>query len=86
VQDRPGPPGTGWKHFGAHWAELGMGPDSAGNYIEQLAWYDCELQLDSYVAGAAIFAMTAFEEWESYQIQGEAADILHQYLSVHPAG
>ncbi|MBN1658792.1 MAG: twin-arginine translocation signal domain-containing protein [Anaerolineae bacterium] len=85
VQNRPGPPGKGWKHFGPYWAELGMGPDSAGNYIEQLAWYDHELQLDSYVAGAAIFAMTAFEEWDSYQIQGEAAQILHQYLSVHPA-
>ncbi|HSJ55696.1 MAG TPA: hypothetical protein VLC95_00850 [Anaerolineae bacterium] len=86
VQNRPGPPGHGWKDFGGHWAELGMGVDSAGNYVEQLAWYDRELQLDSYVAGAAIFAMTAFEEWESYQIQGEAADILHQYISVHPAG
>ena len=33
--------------------------------------------------GAAVFAMTAFEGWESYQLQGKAAEILQQYLSVH---
>jgi hypothetical protein len=84
VQDRPGPPGQGWKDFAGYWAELGMGWDTAGNYIEQLAWYDSQLQMDSYVKGASIFAMTAFQEWESYQLQGEAAEILEQYLSVHP--
>jgi hypothetical protein len=84
VADRPGPPGKGWKDFAGYWAELGMGWDTAGNYIEQLAWYDRELQLDDYVRGGAVFAMTAFQEWESYQLQGEAATILQQYLSVHP--
>ena len=84
VTDRPGPPGGGWKDFANYWAELGMGPDAAGNYVEQLAWYDSQLQLDDYVVGATVFAMTAFEEWNSYQLQGEAASILQQYLSVHP--
>ncbi|MGD8792189.1 MAG: hypothetical protein PVF47_06515, partial [Anaerolineae bacterium] len=84
VTDRPGPSGGGWKDFAAYWAELGMGLDTAGNYVEQLAWYDSQLQLDDYVAGAAIFAMTAFQEWESYQLLGDAASILRQYLSVHP--
>lgn len=84
VGDRPGPPGKGWKDFAGYWAELGMGWDSPGNYVEQLAWYDSQLQLDDYVAGSAVFAMTAFQEWESYQLQGEAATILQQYLSVHP--
>lgn len=84
VANRPGPPARGWKEFARYWEELGMGPDAAGNYIEQLAWYDSELQLDDQVLGAAVFAMTAFQEWESYQIQGEAAEILRQYLSVHP--
>ena len=86
VGDRPGPPGEGWKDFAGYWAELGMGWDTAGNYVEQLAWYDSELHLDDYVEGAAVFAMTAFEEWESYQLQGEAATILQQYLAVHPLG
>jgi hypothetical protein len=84
VADRPGPAGMGWKDFAGHWSELGMGPDAAGNYVEQLAWYDSQLQLDDYVRGATIFAMTAFEEWRSYELKGEAADILQQYLAVHP--
>jgi hypothetical protein len=84
VGDRPGPPGNGWKDFAGYWQELGMGPDAPGNYVEQLAWYDGELQLDDYVAGATVFAMTAFQDWRSYEIKGEAAEILQQYLSVHP--
>jgi hypothetical protein len=84
VTDRPGPPGMGWKDFAGYWAELGMGPDAPGNYVEQLAWYDSQLQLDDYVVGAAVFAMTAFEEWGSFELLGEAATILQQYLSVHP--
>lgn len=84
VTGRPGPPGKGWKDFAGYWAELGMGQDAAGNYVEQLAWYDSQLQEDDYVLGAAVFAMTAFEGWESYQLQGEAAEILRQYMSVHP--
>lgn len=84
VSNRPGPPGRGWQDFAGHWAELGMGWDTAGNYVEQLAWYDRELQLDEYVQGAAVFAMTVFEEWKSYQLLGEPAGILQQYLSVHP--
>ncbi len=84
VTERPGPAGKGWKDFAGYWAELGMGPDAPGNYVEQLAWYDSELQLDDYVVGAAVFAMTAFEEWRSFELKGEAATILQQYLSVHP--
>lgn len=84
VNDRPGPPGQGWKDFAGYWAEMGMGPDAAGNYVEQLAWYDSELQHDSYVLAAAVFAMTASWEWDSYQLLGEAAIILQQYVSVHP--
>ena len=85
VQNRPGPEGNGWRDFVDFWAtDLGMGYDGAGNYIEQLAWYDAELRLDEYVAGAAIYALAASGGWESYELLGEAAQILHQYLSVHP--
>jgi hypothetical protein len=84
VTQRPGPPGRGWKDFAGYWDGLGMGQDTAGNYVEQLAWYDSQLQWDDYVLGAAVFAMTAFQEWDSYQLQGEAARFLQQYLSVHP--
>jgi hypothetical protein len=84
VRDRPGPEGEGWKGFVNYWADQGMGIDGPGNYIEQLAWYDSELMKDSYVVGAAIFTMTTTREWRSYEILGDAASILHQYLSVHP--
>lgn len=84
VRDRPGPQGKGWKDFVGYWAEIGMGEDGPGNYIEQLAWYDAELQRDEFVKGAAIFAAAVSRGWESYEILGEPAPILRQYLSVHP--
>jgi hypothetical protein len=81
---RPGPDGQGWKHFVEYWVEQGMGSDGAGNYVAQLAWYDSELVKDDYVVGAAIFAINATEDWQSYDILGEAAAILERYLAVHP--
>lgn len=84
LQNRPGPKGRGWPDFGGYWAELGMGSDTPGNYIEQLAWYDAHLMQDDYVLGAAIFAAAASPGWESYEILGETFPFLMQYLSVHP--
>jgi hypothetical protein len=86
VANRPGPAGKGWQDFAAYWAGLGMGDDAAGNYMEQLAWYDAQLQQDDYVLGAAIFAAAASPGWESYEILGEdkVEPFLKQYLSVHP--
>ena len=54
--------------------------------MEQLAWYDAQLQQDDYVLGAAIFAAAASPGWESYEILGEdkVEPFLKQYLSVHP--
>ena len=86
VHDRPGPRGKGYKDFGRYWQRLGMGPDTAGNYVEQLAWYDSQLQLDNYVHGSAIFTMAGSREWRSYDLRGDAARVLQQYLSVHPSG
>jgi len=84
VTNRPGPPGYGWMDFAGYWNELGMGSDTPGNYIEQLAWYDAQLQQDDYVKGAAIFAAAASPGWQSYEILGDTFEILKQYLSVHP--
>lgn len=85
VQGRPGPQGRGWRDFVDYWTKtLRMGPDGAGNYIEQLAWYDEHLRADDYVRGAAIYALVASGGWESYELLGEAMDILNQYVAVHP--
>ena len=86
VGDRPGPSGDGWQDFGDYWDELGMGKDTQGNYMEQLAWYDTSLQQDDYVLGGAIYAAAASPGWESYEILGDGGvePFLKQYLSVHP--
>jgi hypothetical protein len=84
VGQRPGPVGMGWQDFANYWAELGMGVDAAGNYMELLAWYDAQLQQDPYVLGAAIFAAAASPGWETYEVLDAVFPFLKQYLSVHP--
>ena len=50
---RPGPQGGGWKDFVNFWREEGKVSTTAeGYYVEQLAWYDGEMQRDDYVKGA----------------------------------
>ena len=45
---------------------------SADQYLQQLAWYDAELQKDPYVVGAAIYCCnTADWKWKSYDIWPE---------------
>ncbi len=85
VQNRPGPKGKGWRDFADFWKKEGYVRFSAGGfYVEQLAWYDAELMQDDYVKGAAIYALAAPPGWESFEIIGECANILRQYISVHP--
>ena len=84
VSNRPGPAGKGWRDFAGYWDELGMGSDAPGNYVEQLAWYDAQLQADKYVLGAAIFVAGASPGWESFEILDAPEQILKQYISVHP--
>ena len=84
VANRPGPGGKGWQDFARYWDELGMGSDAPGNYVEQLAWYDAQLQADKYVLGAAIFVAGASPGWEFFEILDAPEQILRQYISVHP--
>jgi hypothetical protein len=85
VGNRPGPDGKGWQDFEDFWqGEKRVGTTVEGFYVEQLAWYDAELNLDDYVIGAAIFALAGPQGWESFEIGGITTDILEQYLSVHP--
>jgi hypothetical protein len=85
IQPRPGPAeAMGWRDFEAFWLANGLRDDMPGVYMDQLMWYDSELQKDQYVKGAAIFAAGASPGWESYEILGHTTDLLTQYLSVHP--
>ncbi len=85
VRNRPGPQGYGWQDFADFWRQEGkVTTTPAGFYVEQLAWYDEQLMQDDYVVGAAIYALVVFGEWRSFEIVGECAEILRQYLAVHP--
>lgn len=85
VEGRPGPPGNGWKDFADYWRSQGLVSTlPEGFYVEQLAWYDSHLAQDDYVRGASIYTLAGPDGWQSYEIHGLVADILGQYLSVHP--
>lgn len=64
---RPGPLGLGWQDFTSYWSDLGLG-EGAQSYINQLAWYDYQLQADSYVIGFTIFTAGGGSRWRSYEI------------------
>jgi hypothetical protein len=52
---------------------------SATEYLQQLDWYDRQLQQDAYVAGAAIYCCsTADAQWDTYDIWQEPARTLAQ--------
>jgi len=90
VQPRPGPPDArGWQDFVDTWLSNGLRNDPPGLYMDQLIWYDENLQQDSYIKGSAIFlAGTSDSQWESYNILGEGSgkmlDLLTQYFEAHP--
>lgn len=84
VQNRPGPlDARGWHHFQQYWAENGFGLWGPGAYVEQLVWFDEAMRQNDYVIGGCIYAMAGSQDWESYDILGDAARVLQQYLAVH---
>jgi len=64
---RPGPPGLGWQDFVGYWEELGLG-SGAQAYINQLAWYDHQLQADGYVIGFTLFTAGGGDHWRTYEV------------------
>jgi hypothetical protein len=90
IKPRPGPDDAeGWQDFVETWEANGLRKDPPGVYMDQLIWYDQNLQQDAYIKGAAIFlAGSNDRQWDSYDIIGPNAgrmvDLLTQYLSVHP--
>ena len=84
VEPRPGPADArGWKDFQSFWAENGYGLWGPGAYVEQLVWYDNAMRENDYVIGGAIFALAPTAGWDTYDIRGQCAAVLKQYLSVH---
>lgn len=63
----------GWRHF-----------CTPTEYLEQLAWYDRQLQQDPYVLGACVYCYgTEDPTWDSFDIRGDMAALLarHAILS-----
>jgi hypothetical protein len=90
IRPRPGPEDAkGWLDFIETWRANGLRHDPPGVYMDQLIWYDQNLQQEDYIKGAAIFlAGSNDKQWDSYDILGpeamHMADLLTQYLQVHP--
>jgi len=83
--DRPGPLGAGWLEFIDYWRAQPLDADAIWAYMDQLQWYDEELQKDDRVIGATIFIAGALSNFETYDITGEMGELLTQYLLAHPA-
>jgi hypothetical protein len=92
IRPRPGPDdGEGWQDFVDFWLANGLRNDPPGLYMDQLIWYDENLQQDDYVKGSAIFLAGANDpQWNSYDLLGSNAgrlpELLMQYLQAHPPG
>src|SRR3990172_9834760 len=82
--DRPGPLGAGWQDFISYWNQISLDPGAFWAYLDQLRWYDEELQKDDLVIGATIFVAGALGHFESYEIVGEMGELLTQYWMAHP--
>ena len=69
----------------AHWDPGAQGGwrsfTDAQGYLEQLVWYDQNLQQDDYVAGATIFCWGTLDPtWNTFDIRGEMVELLANYL------
>ena len=49
------------------WRSAGI---TARQYVDQLAWYDCQLSLDHYVIGATVFSYGSTPDWRDYDLAG----------------
>ena len=65
--ERPGPAGLGWRDFVNYWEDLGLG-EGVQAYVNQLAWYDYQVQADSYVIGFTVFTAGGGSRWRSYEV------------------
>ena len=76
--------GSGWQDYVGYWQELSLGIDAFWAYLNQLQWYDEQLQRDDGILGAAIFVAGGDEHFASYELVGDMGELLTQYLMAHP--
>lgn len=80
---RPGPAGLGWQDFVAYWESLGLGSGTQA-YISQLAWYDAQVQSDSYVIGFTLFTAGGGDLWRTYEVNAILPDLAAYVLQSRP--
>ena len=89
VNPKPPEAGTGgtWKGLGGFWKRHDNKSDRADYYVEQLIWYDKEMQKDDYVIGATIFTWGSFgNPWAKFEVSGTpVAQKLIEYTKTDPA-
>jgi hypothetical protein len=70
VGNRPGPAeANGWRDFVPYYREQYPGVDPLYLYLDQLEWYDRQVQQDGYVIGWALFTAGAMgDRWVSYDV------------------
>jgi len=78
--------GAGWQDFIGYWNKIPLDPDAFWAYMDQLQWYDEELQKDDWVIGATLFVAGGQAHFESYELAGEMGELLTQYWMAHPVG
>jgi hypothetical protein len=68
-----------WKDFAGWWQQNGYGVDGSNAYVNQLAWYDRELQHDPYVLGATVFTAGAPGSggWNPFDIHDVMIPLAH---------
>lgn len=76
--------GSGWQDYVEYWQRLSLGIDAFWAYLNQLQWYDEEMQKDDFVIGATIFVAGGDEHFSSYEMTGDMGELLTQYLMAHP--
>jgi len=78
--------GAGWQDYTDYWNKIHLDPDVFWAYMDQLQWYDEELQKDDFVIGATIFVAGGDGHFVSYEITGDMGELLAQYFMAHPSG
>jgi hypothetical protein len=68
----------GWKNFCSYWSQNGLGNDCNKAYLDQLAWYDQVIRIDSYVLGSTIFCLE-IPGWTDFDI-APMTDLFINYL------
>jgi hypothetical protein len=81
------PGGDAWRNYEQWWINNGVGPSGPQAYVNLLAWYDREMQHDSYVIGTTIFAAGTLDSanvWYRLDLHEILIPLAHYEVSYFP--